>query len=47
MLSTEGNITEGIKIVDFGLAKRAAEGAMNTICGTPMYVAPEVRTLNL
>lgn len=46
LLSTPGNITEGVKIVDFGLAKKAAEGAMNTICGTPMYVAPEVVNCN-
>lgn len=31
-----------VKIVDFGLAKRAAETIMDTVCGTPQYVAPEV-----
>ena len=31
-----------VKIADFGLAKRAAESTMETICGTPQYVAPEV-----
>lgn len=31
-----------IKIADFGLAKRAMNGAMETVCGTPQYVAPEI-----
>lgn len=31
-----------IKIVDFGLAKKAAEMNMETVCGTPQYIAPEV-----
>ena len=31
-----------VKIVDFGLAKRAQETIMDTVCGTPQYVAPEV-----
>ena len=31
-----------IKIADFGLAKKALESAMETVCGTPQYVAPEV-----
>ncbi len=30
-----------VKIADFGLAKHAVNG-MQTICGTPQYVAPEV-----
>lgn len=30
-----------VKIADFGLAKDAQNG-MQTICGTPQYVAPEV-----
>lgn len=31
-----------IKITDFGLAKSKAENKMETACGTPGYVAPEV-----
>ena len=31
-----------VKIADFGLAKKMAEQSMQTICGTPQYVAPEV-----
>ena len=31
-----------VKIADFGLAKKMAESSMQTICGTPQYVAPEV-----
>jgi len=34
-----------LRIADFGLAKQLLQGesaAMDTICGTPMYVAPEV-----
>lgn len=42
MLGIPGNITQEVKIVDFGLAKKATESAMRTVCGTPMYVAPEV-----
>ena len=41
LLTTPEDITH-VKIADFGLAKKAAESAMNTICGTPQYVAPEV-----
>ncbi|KAK9818047.1 hypothetical protein WJX72_006277 [[Myrmecia] bisecta] len=41
LLATPDDITK-IKIADFGLAKKAAESAMDTICGTPQYVAPEV-----
>lgn len=28
--------SQGVKIVDFGLAKKATESAMRTVCGTPM-----------
>lgn len=31
-----------VKIADFGLAKKMKESQMQTICGTPQYVAPEV-----
>lgn len=31
-----------IKIADFGLAKQSSDANMNTACGTPGYVAPEV-----
>lgn len=42
MLSKPGNITAGVKIVDFGLARISAPFDENDVCGTPMYVAPEV-----
>ena len=32
-----------IMISDFGLSKTEDSGAMATACGTPGYVAPEVR----
>ena len=41
LLATPTDITK-VKIADFGLAKKAAESQMDTICGTPQYVAPEV-----
>ena len=41
LLTIENDISM-LKIADFGLAKKAQEAAMNTICGTPQYVAPEV-----
>ena len=41
LLATPQDITK-VKIADFGLAKKAAESQMETICGTPQYVAPEV-----
>ena len=41
LLTIENDISK-LKIADFGLAKKAQEAAMNTICGTPQYVAPEV-----
>lgn len=41
LLANQNDMTH-IKIADFGLAKKAAESAMDTICGTPQYVAPEV-----
>ena len=44
LLETPGDITH-IRIVDFGLAKGHVEQSyleMDTICGTPHYVAPEV-----
>ena len=41
LLANQNDMTR-IKIADFGLAKKAAESAMDTICGTPQYVAPEV-----
>ena len=49
LLANQKELTR-IKIADFGLAKKAAESAMDTICGTPQYVAPEViqvRTLGV
>lgn len=43
LLARPGDIT-AITLVDFGLAKRSADNilAMQTVCGTPQYVAPEV-----
>jgi serine/threonine protein kinase len=41
LLQNKDDITS-IKIADFGLAKRAMNGYMETVCGTPQYVAPEV-----
>ncbi len=45
LLATPDDITR-VKIADFGLAKKAVDG-MNTICGTPQYVAPEVIQVRL
>lgn len=41
LLSKKGDI-HSIKVADFGLAKKAAEAQLDTVCGTPQYVAPEV-----
>ena len=43
LLATSGDIGR-IKIADFGLAKKAAKDdfLLDTVCGTPQYVAPEV-----
>jgi serine/threonine protein kinase len=32
-----------LKLCDFGLSKDEAEGAAYSSCGTPEYMAPEVR----
>eukprot|EP01116_Phalansterium_solitarium_P011767 TRINITY_DN27543_c0_g1_i1.p1 TRINITY_DN27543_c0_g1~~TRINITY_DN27543_c0_g1_i1.p1 ORF type:complete len:547 (+),score=165.11 TRINITY_DN27543_c0_g1_i1:89-1729(+) len=40
--STAHDQSEALKIADFGLAKDFAFEAMETQCGTPDYVAPEV-----
>ena len=42
MLSRSGNITDGLKIVDFGLARFGGPFDEDDMCGTPLYVAPEV-----
>eukprot|EP00955_Chlamydomonas_euryale_P102058 365390-Chlamydomonas_euryale.AAC.17 len=41
LLGKAGELTV-VKIADFGLAKMTAGNAMQTVCGTPQYVAPEV-----
>eukprot|EP01025_Chloroclados_australasicus_P018255 TRINITY_DN1946_c0_g2_i2.p1 TRINITY_DN1946_c0_g2~~TRINITY_DN1946_c0_g2_i2.p1 ORF type:complete len:675 (-),score=121.75 TRINITY_DN1946_c0_g2_i2:1748-3772(-) len=41
LLAAPDDITH-VKIADFGLAKKVAEQQMQTICGTPQYVAPEI-----
>lgn len=41
LLTNKDDIT-AVKIADFGLAKMTDGEAMETICGTPQYVAPEV-----
>jgi len=42
LLTSAENITD-IKLADFGLAKvSAAQTSLQTVCGTPQYVAPEV-----
>lgn len=43
LLKNENDITKGIMISDFGLAKIMPEdGLLLTACGSPQYVAPEV-----
>lgn len=37
-----GENGEYIKVTDFGLSKDFGEGTLQTSCGTPDYVAPEV-----
>ena len=41
LLTKPGDISH-IKLADFGLAKLLKWGNMDTVCGTPNYVAPEV-----
>jgi len=43
LLLTEKGKIDNIKIADFGLSKQQ-EAAMETICGSPQYVAPEILT---
>merc|ERR1712137_334367 len=47
LLKSEGDISE-VKLADFGLSKIVSDGVqkqmMQTACGTPGYVAPEVLT---
>eukprot|EP00959_Pyramimonas_sp_CCMP1952_P090391 1892322-Pyramimonas_sp.AAC.1 len=43
LLLTEQGKIDNIKIADFGLSKQQ-EAAMETICGSPQYVAPEILT---
>ena len=38
----DANDITTIKIADFGLARHAAASCMETVCGTPQYVAPEI-----
>lgn len=41
-LLCSGPANENIKVTDFGLSKDFGEGTLQTSCGTPDYVAPEV-----
>mmetsp|Transcript_68674 Transcript_68674/g.217208 ORF Transcript_68674/g.217208 Transcript_68674/m.217208 type:complete len:398 (+) Transcript_68674:259-1452(+) len=41
LLAKKGDL-HTVKVADFGLAKKAAEAQLATVCGTPQYVAPEV-----
>lgn len=46
LLLTEQNDDTSIKIADFGFAKRVSSpNCLNTLCGTALYVAPEVLDL--
>eukprot|EP00668_Euglena_longa_P012090 GGOE01014517.1.p1 GENE.GGOE01014517.1~~GGOE01014517.1.p1 ORF type:complete len:625 (+),score=224.43 GGOE01014517.1:27-1901(+) len=40
--SADGEDEYTLKLTDFGLAKQVESSYMNTVCGTPHYVAPEV-----
>lgn len=31
-----------LKLSDFGISKILTDGELNTICGTPIYMAPEI-----
>lgn len=42
LLLTEKGKLDRIKIVDFGLAKNTETDNMQTVCGSPQYVSPEV-----
>lgn len=42
LLLAEPGKVDNIKICDFGLAKQNQSQQMQTICGSPQYVAPEV-----
>lgn len=42
LLANKKGEPEVIKLADFGLSKDTAEAALQTACGTPDYVAPEV-----
>lgn len=44
LLLTSKEDDASIKLADFGFAKKLdfAEGGLNTACGTPGYVAPEI-----
>ena len=37
-----------VKLIDFGLSRLPQDGSeMRTICGSPLYVAPEILDMNL
>lgn len=43
LLCSDGDDSQlTIKVADFGLSRMFAEGGLNTYCGSPEYVAPEV-----
>ena len=47
LMFAEWDNIDGVKIIDFGFSKRVDEGTLlQTVCGSPQYVAPEILTLS-
>ena len=44
LLLADRSDLDSVKICDLGLAKKSTEKIMETVCGTPQYVSPEVIT---